>query len=185
MPGLPVATGGGPAWPDTGSPRCGPLSWVGRPTQTGPALSRGRAAPHVTSCSSALPSAPRVSPGLRKRRFRSLPARILGSDALPALTWQNLPPCSHVLFPSLSLGSSRRLLCWFLFCWRAWYPVLGWGQDPVAGFAWDSRVRWDPSPFTYWPCDSGILCNLTGLGFPIWVMGTIEYTSTEGRITAC
>ena len=183
MPGLPVATGGLPGQTLVPLDVVPWAEWADPPRLGLHRLRGGQ--PHVTSCSSALPSAPRVSPGLRKPRFRSLPARILGSDALPALTWQNLPPCSRVLFPSLSLGSSRRLLCWFLFCWRAWYPVLGWGQDPVVGFAWDSRVRWDPSPSTYWPCDSGILCNLTGLGFPIWVMGTIEYTSTEGRITAC
>lgn len=118
----------GPAWPDTGSPRCGLLSRAGRPTQTQPASSRRRAAPHITSCSSALPSA-----GLGKRRLRSLLARILGSDALLALTWQNLLSCSCVLFPSLSLSSSQRLLCWFLFCWRAWYPGPGLGPRPCRG----------------------------------------------------
>ena len=89
--------------------------------------------PHVTSCSSTLPSARRVTSGLRKRRLRSLPARILGLDAVLALTWQGLLPCSCVLFPSLSLSSSERLLCWFLFCWHAWYPGPVLGPRPCRG----------------------------------------------------
>lgn len=64
----------------------------------------------------ALPSAFRITSGLRKRRLRSLLARILGADAVLALTLQGLLPCSCVPFPSLSLSSSKRLLCWFLFC---------------------------------------------------------------------
>ena len=164
----------GPAWPDTGSPRCDLLSRVGRPTQSRPASSRGRAAPHVTSCSSALPSAPRVSPGLRKRRLRSLLARILGSDALLALTWQNLLPCSCILFPSQSqfFSEASVLVPVLLTCLvsRSWAgaKTLLWALLETTG------CGWDPRPFTHWPCDSGILRSLTGLGLPIWVVGTVE-----------
>lgn len=70
----------------------------------------------LTSRCSALPSAFRITSGLRKQRPRSLPARILGSDTVLALTLQSLLPCSCVPFPSLSLSSSTRLLGWFLFC---------------------------------------------------------------------
>lgn len=100
----------------------------GLPSQTQSASSRVKPAPcpplpPFTSCTSALPSALRVTSCLRKRRLGFLPARILGSDTVLALTdivlaltWQGscLVPVSHFLL--LSLSSSKRLLCWFLFC---------------------------------------------------------------------
>lgn len=81
------------------------------PIQTLPASSLVRAAPWVTSFSQALPSALIVMSGLRKWRLRSLLVRILGSDTILALTPQGLLPRYCVPFPSLSLSSSKRLLC--------------------------------------------------------------------------
>lgn len=172
-----------PAWLDTGSPRCDLLSRAGRPTQSRPASSwEGSPACYFLQLSLAFSS--ESVPGLRKRRLRSLLARILGSDALLALTWQNLLPCSCILFPSQSqfFSEASVLVPVLLTCLlsRSWAGA----NTLLAELCLRQQGAVD-SPFTLTGRVTQVYYVARLASVSLWVMGTVEYTSTEGKITVC
>lgn len=164
-----------PAWLDTGS--LDVISWAGGQTHVSACIRLGEGSPTCASCSSSLAFSSECPWPESGDSDPSWP----GSWAQTLFwLWHGRTSC---LVPAscslLSLSSSQRLLCWFLFCWRAWYPGPGLRPTPCCGLCLRQQGGGVCSIHSL-AVNSGILRSPTGLGFYMGD-GTVEYTSTEER----